>query len=82
MGASPRPHGTPHRSGFGLGSLPRVAPLSDDTGKTPEEIEAEERARIAASNVGALVGAGILLADALTNNQPNESEDEPFDIKM
>ena len=82
MGTSSRPHGTSHRPGFRLGSLPGVAPLSDDTGKTPEEIEAEERARIAASNVGALIGAGILLADALTNNQPNEPDDEPFDIKM
>ena len=82
MGTSSRPHGTSHRPGFRLGSLPRVAPLSDDTGKTPEEIEAEERARIAASNVGALVGAGILLADALTNNEQTEPEDEPFDIKM
>ena len=82
MGTSSRPHGTSHRPGFRLGGLPRVAPLSDDTGKTPEEIEAEERARIAASNIGALIGAGVLLVETLTNNQPNEPDDEPFDIKM
>ena len=50
---------------------------TDDTNKTPEEIEAEERARIAASNVGVIIGAGILLAEALAANPaPDEEPDD------
>ena len=59
-----------------------MVPLIDsDKNKTPEEIEAEERARIAASNVGAIIGAGILIAEALTD-QDDPDEDDGFTIKM
>ena len=59
-----------------------MVPLIDNDGnKTPEEIEAEERARIAASNAGAIIGAGILIAEALTD-QSAPDEDDGFTIKM
>ena len=55
-----------------------MVPLIDSDGnKTPEELEAEERARIAASNVGAIIGAGILIAEALTDRDEPEQGDEP-----
>lgn len=50
---------------------------TDDTNKTPEEIEAEERARIAGSNLGMLIGAGLLVAEALAANpDPDEEPDD------
>ena len=59
-----------------------MVPLIDNDGnKTPEEIEAEERARIAASNVGAIIGAGILIAEALID-QDDPDEDDGFTMKM
>ena len=39
-----------------------LRPYEDDKNKTPEEIEAEEKARLAASNAGAIAGFGIGLA--------------------
>ena len=78
MGASVGAHGNTHGSGIGLGGLYGLVPLIDnDKNKTPEEIEAEERARIAASNVGAIIGAGILIAEALTDRDEPEQGDEP-----
>ena len=63
-----------------LSHLPR-SPIIEDENKTPEEIEAEERARLAASNFGAILGLGIALA--LNNSEQNEeeineSEDDDF----
>ena len=63
-----------------LSHLPR-SPIIEDENKTPEEIEAEERARLAANNFGAIVGLGIALA--LNNSEQNEeeineSEDDDF----
>ena len=82
MGASVGAHGNTHGSGLGLGGLYGLVPLIDNDGKkTPEEIEAEERARIAASNAGAIIGAGILIAEALTD-QDDPDEDDGFTIKM
>ena len=59
-----------------------MVPLIDSDGnKTPEELEAEEKARIAGSNIGAIIGAGILIAEALTD-QSDPDEDDGFTIKM
>lgn len=78
MGSSVGTHGNTHGSGLGLGSLYGLVSLIDNDGnKTPEEIEAEERAWIAASNVGAIIGAGILIAEALTDRDEPEQGDEP-----
>ena len=82
MGSSVGAHGNTNDFGIGIGSLYGLVPLIDNDGnKTPEEIEAEERARIAASNVGAIIGAGILIAEALTD-QDDPDEDDGFTIKM
>ena len=54
-----------------LSHLPR-SPIIEDENKTPEEIEAEERARLAASNFGAILGLGIALA--LNNGEEDETE--------
>ena len=78
MGASVGTHGNTHGSGIGLGGLYGLVPLIDSDGnKTPEELEAEERAKIAASNAGAIIGAGILIAEALTDRDEPEQGDEP-----
>jgi hypothetical protein len=82
MGSSVGAHGNTNDFGIGIGSLYGLVPLIDNDGnKTPEEIEAEERARIAASNMGAIIGAGILIAEALTD-QSDPDEDDGFTIKM
>ena len=51
---------------------------SDDTNKTPEEIEAEERARLASQNIGAAIGlaAGIIIENL---NKKGVNEDETTD---
>ena len=54
-----------------LSHLPR-SPIIEDENKTPEEIEAEERARLAASNFGAILGLGIALA--INNGEEDETE--------
>ena len=41
------------------------------------KFEAEEKARIAGSNIGAIIGAGILIAEALTDRDEPEQGDEP-----
>ena len=48
----------------------------DSQDKTPEEIEAEKRARIAGSNLGVLIGAGLLVAEALAANPAPDEEPE------
>ena len=64
--------------GLAFDSLYGLASLTEDSqDKTPEEIEAEERARIAGSNLGVLIGAGLLLAEALTADpEPDEEPDD------
>lgn len=57
------------RAGLGLLAL---APIIEDDNKTKEEIEAEERARLAASNFGAIIGLGI--AATLNISEQNEEE--------
>ena len=57
------------RAGLGLLAL---APIIEDNNKTKEEIEAEERARLAASNFGAILGLGIALA--INNGEEDETE--------
>ena len=61
-----------------LSHLPR-SPIIEDENKTPEEIEAEERARLAASNFGAIVGLGIASAlniSEQTEERSNENEED------
>ena len=65
--ASPTRNGTPHHSGVSTVGLLRMASAGlrsceDDKNKTPEEIEAEEKARLAASNAGAIAGSAIGVA--------------------
>ena len=53
--------------------LIRSASVSDNSNKTPEEIEAEEEARRNGENVGAMAAAGVMVYDYLT------SQSEPQD---
>lgn len=64
--------------GLALDSLYGLASMTEDSqDKTPEEIEAEKRARIAGSNLGVLIGAGLLVAEALAANPaPDEEPDD------
>ena len=51
---------------------------TDNNGKTPEEREAEERARVASGNFGmavALTAVGISLALKKTHTEEDNSED-------
>ena len=55
---------------------------ADDTNKTPEEIEAEERARLASQNIGAAVGlaAGIVIEN-LNKKGVNETDETTDDYE-
>ena len=54
-----------------------LASIIEDDKKTKEEIEAEERARIAAGNFGAVAGTLIGVAmEKMKNNEPSENEYE------
>ena len=55
---------------------------ADDTNKTPEEIEAEERARLASQNIGAAVGlaAGIIIEN-LNKKGVNEIDETTDDYE-
>ena len=65
---------TGSRAGLGLLSL---ASIIEDDNKTKEEIEAEERARIAAGNFGAVAGTLIGIAmEKMKNNELNENDYE------
>ena len=65
---------TGSRVGLGLLSL---ASIIEADNKTKEEIEAEERARIAAGNFGAVAGTLIGIAmEKMKNNEPSENEYE------
>ena len=74
-------------SRLALGGLVGLASLTDDDNenKTAEEIEAEERARLAGHNVAAvleLVKLGVELATAHSDNsESDESLEEPV-LKM
>ena len=77
---------------YGLASvLSGISPSND--GKTPEEIEAEENARIAEGNIGALAALSILGVEHLisrshenevpTNNEQTDSdEDQDYGFRM
>ena len=52
----------------------------DDDNKTAEEIEAEERARLAGENVAGVLEIARLVAEAITN-QSDEPLEEPV-LKM
>ena len=87
MGSEVRVGNSPHASRvgavglYGLASvLSGISPSND--GKTPEEIEAEENARIAEGNLGALAALSILGVEHLINrSHENEvsANDEPTD---
>ena len=54
-----------------------LASIIEDDNKTKEEIEAEERARIAAGNFGVVAGTLIGIAmEKMKNNEPSENEYE------
>ena len=55
-----------------------MASLTDnDDNKTAEEIEAEERARLAGENVAGVLEIARLVAESVTNY--GDTSDEPFD---
>lgn len=51
--------------------------IDDDKNKTPEEIEAEERARLSAENAGALIGLATGGAMKILSKNSDTSEEEP-----
>ena len=69
-------------SRLALGGLVGLASLTDDDNenKTAEEIEAEERARLAGENVAGVLEIARLVAEAVTN-QSDEPLEEPV-LKM
>ena len=68
-------------SRLALGGLAGLASLTDyDDNKTAEEIEAEERARLAGENVAGVLEIARLVAEAITN-QSDEPLEEPM-LKM
>ena len=68
-------------SRLALGGLAGLASLTDnDDNKTAEEIEAEERARLAGENVAGVLEIARLVAEAVTN-QSDEPLEEPV-LKM
>ncbi len=80
VGRSPSVQRAPRRAGIAVGSLVGLASVMDgeDDNKTPEEIEAEERARLAGENVAAvleLIRLGVELSS-------DGGTDEDFTMKM
>ena len=51
--------------------------IDDDKNKTPEEIEAEERARLSAENAGALIGLATGVAMEILSKDSDTPEEEP-----
>ena len=82
MGTSPRGDGTAHdlrAPAVGLvGLASALSSVDSSQEKTPEEIEAEERARIAADNTGALIG---FAAGAVMNLLGESDDDAEEDIE-
>lgn len=66
-------------SRLALGGLVGLASLTDDDNenKTAEEIEAEERARLAGQNVAAVLEIAKLVAEAVTSH--SDASDEPVE---
>ena len=65
-------------SRLALGGLAGLASLTDnDENKTAEEIEAEERARLAGENVAGVLEIARLVAEAVTNY--GDASDEPLE---
>ena len=66
-------------SRLALGGLVGLASLTDDDNenKTAEEIEAEERARLAGENVAAVLEIAKLVAEAVTSH--SDASDEPLE---
>jgi hypothetical protein len=60
--------------------LIRSASVSDNSNKTPEEIEAEEEARRNGEGFGALVGAGVLAYDYVTSQSEPQDTAEDEDV--
>jgi hypothetical protein len=52
-----------------------LRPYEDDKNKTPEEIDAEEKARLAASNAGLVVGSAIGVALELHHRHDDKGHD-------
>lgn len=81
MGATPRGNGTANGIRFasvglhGLASAMSI--IDDDKNKTPEEIEAEERARLSAENAGALIGLAAEVAMEILSKDSDTPEEEP-----
>ncbi len=80
LGRSSSVQRAPRRAGIAVGSLVGLASVMDgeDENKTPEEIEAEERARLAGENVAAvleLIRLGVELSS-------DGGTDEDFTMKM
>lgn len=88
MARSSRVQRAPLRSSLAIGSLIGLASLNDgdDDNKTAEEIEAEERARLAGQNVAValeLVKIGVELAMGQSDSdEPTEEPAEDFTMKM
>ena len=65
-----------------LSGLAGLASLTDDDeNKTAEEIEAEERARLAGENVAGILEIARLVAKAVTSHSEDELLEEPV-LKM
>ena len=60
--------------------LIRSASVSDNSNKTPEEIEAEEEARRNGENVGAMAAAGVMVYDYLTSQSEPQDTAEDEDV--
>jgi hypothetical protein len=56
------------------------ASVSDNSNKTPEEIEAEEEARRNGENVGAMAAAGVMVYDYLTSQSEPQDTAEDEDV--
>ena len=56
------------------------ASVSDNSNKTPEEIEAEEEARRNGENVGAMAAAGVIVYDYLTSQSEPQDTAEDEDV--
>ena len=81
MGATPRSNGSANSlrsASVGLhGLASALSIVDDDDNKTPEEIEAEERARLSAGNAGALIGLAAGVAMELLSKDSDTPEEEP-----
>ena len=55
---------------------------SDNSNKTPEEIEAEERAKRTENNLAALAYASSKLAEIVNSSSDDPDDSEDFEMKM